>query len=82
VAMSEAVTAEWSSNPVQFVIQALLATFGTGTPREQMVFSVILAAGAYVSALFSFGATAILVVLFTSTYFVGVVRALWAAWRS
>ena len=82
MAVSEAVTASWSWNRVQFVIHARLVTFGTGTPREQMVFSVILGAGAYVSALFSFGATAILVVLFTTTFLVGVIRALWAAWRS
>lgn len=79
--MSEAVTADWKSEPVTFGAQALFAAFGGGTPREQIVWSLIASIGAYVSTALSLGATAILVVLFALTFLIGVVRLAWAALR-
>lgn len=77
--MTERVTADWQSEPIQFAAQGLLATFGAGTPREQMVWSVILGTIAYVSALFSLGATAVFILLFSVTFLVGVLRLLFRA---
>ena len=58
------VDAKLQDDPVQFAQEGLRAVL-FGEPRDQMVFSLIGMAIAYVSALFSFGATLILVVLFT-----------------
>ncbi|AUV84696.1 hypothetical protein C2R22_24520 (plasmid) [Salinigranum rubrum] len=79
--MSERVTADWRDDPVTFAAQGLMASFGAGTPREQMVWSVILATLAYLSALLSFGATAVFLVLFAVTFLVGALRLLWASVR-
>lgn len=79
--MSKIVTADSQAEPVKFASQGLMATFGAGTPREMMVWSVILAIIAYVTTVLSLGATAVLVVLFTMTFLVGLVRLIWAAWR-
>ncbi|MFW5956757.1 MAG: hypothetical protein ACOCQY_05075 [Halorhabdus sp.] len=79
--MSEVVTADWQSDPITFGAQGLYATFGGGTPREQMVWSVIASIGAYISTALSLGATAILVVLFAVTFFIGVARLLWQQLR-
>lgn len=75
--MSEQVTADWQSDPVRFAAQGLMATFGAGTAREQMVWSVVLATIAYISAIFSLGATAVFVILFTATFAVGLLRLLY-----
>lgn len=67
------VDAKPQENPVQFAQEGLQAVL-FGEPRDQMVFSLIGMAIAYVSALFSFGATLILVVLFTITFLIGAGR--------
>lgn len=48
--------------------------FGTGTAQEQVVASVVLGSAAYVSSLVTFGATLVLVGLFSLTGLVGVLR--------
>jgi len=73
--MAVEVTADPQSEPLTFGQQALFAVFA-GEPRDQVVYSFIAAAFAYVSALFSFGATAILVILFSITFTIGVIRLL------
>lgn len=70
------VSANAMSNPVQFAAEALKMAFGAGTPRDQMIWSVILAGLAYVLTIFSLGATALLVILFTITFLVGLARAI------
>ena len=67
------VTADPRDDPVQFIVQGLMAVF-FGDPKEQIVWSLIFGAGAYISALFSFGATVLLVVLFSLTFLVGTIR--------
>lgn len=74
------VDANWQDDPFEFAQQALRAVL-FGEPRDQMVFSLLGMGVAYVSALFSFGATLILVVLFTFTFLVGVARFLVQAVR-
>lgn len=71
--MAERVTAEPQSEPFTFAQQALFAIF-FGSPREQMVYSVIAATVAYVTTLLSFGATAIFVILFSITFLIGLTR--------
>lgn len=71
--MAETVTADPQSDPFTFGQQALFATF-TGSPTEQMVYSVIAATAAYVSSTVSFGATLVFGFLFTATFFVGLTR--------
>ncbi len=71
--MTVEVTADPQSAPLAFAQQALFAVFA-GKPREQVVYSFIAAVFAYISALFSFGATAILVILFGITFSIGVIR--------
>lgn len=73
--MAVEVTADPQLEPLNFGQQALFAIFA-GKPRDQIVYSLIAAAFAYVSALFSFGATAILVILFSITFAIGVIRLL------
>lgn len=77
--MAQAVTANWRSDPVTFLAQGLMATFGAGTPREQMVWSVILATIAYVSSVISFGVTLLAAFLFTGTFIIGAIRLAWAS---
>ncbi len=67
------VTADPQSEPLTFGLQAVTAVF-IGSPEEQVIYSFVAGVFAYVSALFSFGATAFLVVLFAITYTIGVVR--------
>jgi hypothetical protein len=76
--MSKRVTADWQSEPITFASQALLTTFGGGTPREQIVWSLILSIMAYVLTIFSAGATAILIIIFSVTFIIGVIRLLYA----
>ncbi len=71
--MAETVTADPQSDPFTFAQQGLFATF-TGTPTEQMVYSIILATTAYVSSTFSFGATLVFGFLFTGTFLIGLTR--------
>lgn len=71
--MAETVTADPQSDPFTFAQQGLIATF-TGTPTEQMVYSIILATTAYVSSTFSFGATLVFGFLFSATFLVGLAR--------
>lgn len=71
--MAKTVTADPQSEPFTFAQQGLFATF-TGTPTEQMVYSIILATTAYVSSAFSFGATLVFGFLFTATFLVGLTR--------
>ncbi len=73
--MAVEVTSDPQTEPLNFSQQALFAIFA-GEPRDQMVYSLIAAAFAYISALFSFGATAILVILFSITFSIGVIRLL------
>lgn len=65
-----------SSNPIGFAIEALKLAFGSGSPRDQMIYSVVLAGLAYVLTIFSLGATAVLVLLFTLTFAIGLARAI------
>lgn len=81
VTMADRVTADWQSNPVTFAAQGLMAAFGIGSPREQMVWSVILATIAYVSSVFSLGATLVFALLFTVTFAIGALRLAWATVR-
>lgn len=67
------VDAKLQDDPAQFAQEGLRAVL-FGEPRDQMVFSLLGMAIAYVSALFSFGATLILVVLFTITFLIGLGR--------
>jgi hypothetical protein len=74
-----AVTADWQSDPVTFGAQGLMAAFGAGTPREQMVWSVLLAVITYLTSVISFGVTLLAAFLFTGTFIIGVIRLAWAS---
>ncbi len=74
--MAVKVSADPQSKPLDFGQQVLFAVFA-GEPRDQVVYSFIAAVFAYVSALFSFGATAVLVILFSITFTIGVGRLLY-----
>lgn len=67
------VTADPQSEPVTFAIQAITAIF-IGSPEEQVIYSFVAAVFAYISSLFTFGATAVLIVIFTITLTIGVIR--------
>lgn len=67
-------TQEARADPLGFVVSGLKATFGMGTAREQMVWSVVLALVAYLTSLISFGVTLLFAALFTLTFIWGAVR--------
>jgi hypothetical protein len=72
------VTADPQSEPLTFGLQAITAVF-IGSPEEQVIYSFVAAVFAYVSSLFTFGATAVLIVIFSITLLVGLARLAYAS---
>ena len=74
------VTADPQSEPLTFGLQGITAVF-IGSPEEQVIYSFIAALFAYVSSLFTLGATAVLIIIFSFTLLVGLTRMAWARLR-
>ncbi|WP_373190029.1 hypothetical protein [Halolamina sp.] len=74
------VTADPQSEPLTFALQAITAVF-IGSPEEQVIYSFVAALFAYISSLFTFGATAVLIVIFTITLTIGLIRMAWTRVR-
>lgn len=80
--MAEALISEkdpWRE-PFGWMQDMLFRAFGSGTPRQQMVSSFLLAFFFYVASFVGLYVTLLLAFLFTITFFIGFVRLLWAAW--
>lgn len=81
--MATAITnTRFRDDPVKWTEERLFAVLGRGTPREQMVTSILGAILAYVLTVFSAGATLLLVVFFTITFWIGAARFAYHWWRS
>jgi hypothetical protein len=73
MADGDTVTVEPMDRPTKWGAQVGFAIFA-GTPEEQMVYSVIASIAAYVATVLSFGATAVLIFLFSTTFLIGAGR--------
>lgn len=68
--------AESTQDSAEWIFDKVLVVLGAGTPREQMGWSLLLAAGAWISTAITTGLTIFAALFFTATFLIGAARLL------